>query len=364
MKFKHFFISLSLLATTLSANAKDPSSNELYIMNWSDYIAPDTIANFEKETNIKVHYDLIDSNEMLEAKLMAGNSGYDIVVPSIHVLKRLSDVGLLHPLDKSKMPNWKNLDKDKMAVIAKIDKDNTYGIPYTELSTGIGVNEKAVRKYLGEDADLNTWDLVFDKDTISKIGCGVTMLDSASDMLCSALIYLNLDPESTDKNDYEKAGKLLASTMPFVSYLHSSQYMNDLAAGEICVAVGWSSDIQIAAQRSKESGLDDISYIIPKEGALMGYDMMAIPKDAKNIENAYKFLDYIMRPDVMASISNYVLCANANAASTELIDKAIRDNPGIYYPKEQLTRMHIVIPPNKVERIMTKTWNKVRTSSN
>ncbi|MBO8415442.1 MAG: polyamine ABC transporter substrate-binding protein [Proteobacteria bacterium] len=346
---------------TCAAQAAD-TDNKLYILNWSDYIAPDTIKNFETETGIKVEYVLMDSNEIMEAKLMTGHSGYDIVAPSLHVLKRLSDGGVLEPLDKSKLPNFKHLDKEKLAKIAEIDQDNTYGIPYMELSTGIGYNKQQVAKAMGPDFVPDSWDVLFKPEIVSKINqaCGVTVLDSASDMICSTLIYLNRDPQSPHQEDYEEAQKQLAQMIKNVRYIHSSQYVNDLASGEICLSVGWSGDVQLAAQRAKEAGLDDIAYVIPKEGALMGYDMFAIPRDAEHKDNAYKFLDYIMRPEVIAEITNYVRYANANADATPLVNEDIRNNPGIYFAPELLERMHIVVPPASMERTLTRTWNRVR----
>ena len=351
-----FALGLGISTTTSLA-----AENVLYILNWSDYIAPDTIANFERETGIKVEYVLMDSNEMLEAKLLTGHSGFDIVAPSIHVLKRLADAGVLEKLDKSKLPNLKNLDKNKMAKIATIDKDNSYGIPYMELSTGIGYNVAQVAEVMGPDFKVDSWDVIFKPEILSKLkSCGVTVLDSASDMICTALIYLGLDPQSPHNNDYAKAAALLQKTVAQVRYIHSSQYVNDLASGDICLAVGWSGDVQLAAQRAQEAGLDEIRYIIPKEGALMGYDMFAIPKDAEHKDNAYRFLDYIMRPEVIADISNYVRYANANAAAMPLIADDIRNNPGIYYPAQLLQRMYIVVPPSQMERTLTRTWNRVR----
>lgn len=358
---KRCALTAALSLCTCAAQAAD-ADNKLYILNWSDYIAPDTIKNFEAETGIKVEYVLMDSNEIMEAKLMTGHSGYDIVAPSLHVLKRLSDGGVLEPLDKSKLPNFKHLDKEKLAKIAEIDQDNTYGIPYMELSTGIGYNKQQVAKAMGPDFVPDSWDVLFKPEIISKINqaCGVTVLDSASDMICSTLIYLNRDPQSPHQEDYEEAQKQLAQMIKNVRYIHSSQYVNDLASGEICLSVGWSGDVQLAAQRAKEAGLDDIAYVIPKEGALMGYDMFAIPRDAEHKDNAYKFLDYIMRPEVIAEITNYVRYANANADATPLVNEDIRNNPGIYFAPELLERMHIVVPPASMERTLTRTWNRVR----
>lgn len=348
-------------ALTLFALPCMADENSLYILNWSDYIAPDTIKNFEAETGIKVEYVLMDSNEILEAKMMTGKSGYDIVAPSLHVLKRLADGGVLEPLDKSKLPNLKHLDPVKMAKIAEIDEGNTYGIPYMELSTGIGYNKRLISEVMGEDFVPDSWDVLFDPQILGKLkSCGVTVLDSASDMICSTLIYLNRDPQSPHKEDYADAQKLLAQMIKDIRYIHSSQYVNDLASGDICLSVGWSGDVQLADQRAQEAGLDEIAYVIPREGALMGYDMFAIPADAEHKDNAYKFLDYIMRPEVIAAITNYVRYANANQDATPLVAEDIRSNPGIYYSPELLERMHIVVPPTSMERTLTRTWNRVR----
>lgn len=356
-------IAFSAAAALYCAGAK-ADQGELYIFNWSDYIAPDTISRFEAETGIDVKYVLMDSNEMLEAKLLTGRSGFDVVAPSIHVLKRLAEVGVLEPLDKSRLPNLKHLDPAKMAKIAEIDRDNTYGIPYMELSTGIGYNVKQIAKVLGPDFTVDSWDVIFKPEYAEKLAqCGFTLLDSASDMICTALIYLGRDPQSPHQEDYDAAEKLLAQCIHYARYIHNSQYANDLAAGEVCLSVGWSGDVQLAAQRSAEAGLGEIKYVIPKEGALMGYDMFAIPKDAQNKDNAYKFLNYIMRPEVIAEISNYVRYANANKDALPLIDADIRNNPGIYYPSELLERMHIVVPPTRMERTLTRTWNRVRAEA-
>lgn len=361
---KYLMLGAFALALGSSASFANEKSNELYILNWSDYISPKTIANFEKETNIKVHYQLLDSNEILEAKMMAGSSGFDIIPPSLHILKRLSELNLLEPLDKNKLPNFKNLDKKKLEKIAKVDTNNTYGIPYMELSTGIGYNVDAVKKIMGDDFVVDSFDILFKDDIASKLKqCGITVLDSPSDMLCSTLIYLGLDPESTDKNDYIKARDILIPAMKNVRYMHSSQYINDLASGEVCVSIGWSGDVQLAAQRAKEANLSKISYIIPKEGALTGYDMLAIPKDAKNKDNAYLFLDYILRPEVIAEITNYIRYANANKEATKYVSKDIALDKGIYYDDNTLDRMHIVIPQNKVVKLITRTWNDVRIHS-
>ena len=353
----------ALLITTCAA--ADEESPDLYFLNWSEYIAPDTIKNFEQETGIKVHYSRMDSNEILEAKLFAGDSGYDIIVPSLHILKKLGDAGLLLPLDKSQLPNLVHLDPDKMARIAEVDLNNTYGIPYMELSTGIGYSEDKLKKILGENFEADSWDLLFKPEIASKINkaCGIAILDSASDMICSAMVYLGLNPQDPDPAAYVPAEKLLKDAVHNVIYMQNSQYSNDLASGEICLSAGWSGDIQRADQNSREAGNGRIRYIIPKEGALMGYDMLAIPKNSRHPNNAHKFLNYLLRPEVIADITNHTRYANPNRDAIPLIDKEITSNDGIYYPPEMLKRMHIVVPDAKIQKAFTKIWTNVRMNA-
>lgn len=339
------------------------AAGDLYILNWSDYIAPQVLIAFEQEYDIKVHMQYMDSNEILEAKLLAGRSGFDVVMPSLHVLKRLSQMDLIHKLDFDKLTLKGNLDEAKMEKIRQAGAAD-YGIPYTELSTGLGVNEDKARAVLGEGAALDSWDLIFDEEKIKKLSqCGVTLLDSPSDMICTALIYLGLDPQTKNPDDYKKAEDLYRKILPYVSYIHSSRYMMDLAADEVCASVGWSGDIELASMRAQDAGLKGPAYIIPKEGALMGYDMLAIPNDAQNLENAYLFLNFMLRPDVAAATTNYLHYASANKKALPLVDPKIRENKGIYYDEETLQRMKIVIPPEGLERTLTRTWNRLRTRS-
>lgn len=336
----------------------------LNFYNWSDYIDPSVLEDFEKETGIKVNYDLMNSNEILEAKLFVGNSGYDVVAPSLHVLKRLADAGLLLPLNKDVLPNLSHLNKAKMEKIAAVDKDNTYGIPYMELSTGIAYNVDKVAEVMGKDFVVDSWDVIFKPEILKKLSeCRVSSLDSASDMLCTALIYLHKDPESKDKADYDAAANLLKLMGKNVAYFHSSKYVDDLATGEICMAVSWAGDAQLANERLKEAKNGTIKYVIPKEGALMGYDMLAIPKDAPHPNNAHIFLNYIMRPEVIAKITNYIHYANANEDALPFVLPEIRNNPGIYYDDATLERMHIVVPPTNLERLMNREWNSVISES-
>ncbi|WP_146909394.1 extracellular solute-binding protein [Arenimonas daejeonensis] len=357
-----------------TATAPDAAPAEtakvLNVYNWSDYIAEDTIANFEKETGIKVTYDVFDSNEVLEAKLMAGNTGYDLVVPSLTFLSRQIQAGVFLPLDKSRLQNYGNLDPAFMALLAQNDTDNTHSIPYLWGTTGIGYNVEKVKEALGEDAPTDSWALVLEPENLAKLkGCGVAFLDTPSEIIPPVLRYLGEEPNSFDEAVIQKAVDRLTELRPSITYFHSSQYINDLANGDICVAVGWSGDIiqaQARAAEAAEANPDkpgvEISYVIPKEGAPMWFDMLAIPKDAQNIDNAYVFLDYLMRPEVMAGIQNYVAYASANQAALPMVDQAILDDPGIY-PTEEAKKglFTLAVLPPEVDRLFTRHWTTLKT---
>ena len=347
-----------------TAQAANNEEKVLNIYNWSDYIGEETIANFEKETGIKVTYDVFDSNELLEAKMVSGNTGYDLVVPSLQYLSRQVQAGVFQPLDKSRLDNWKNLDPVIMARIAKLDPDNAHAVNWLWGTTGIGFNEAKVKAALGANAPVDSWDLIFKPENIAKLkGCGVAVLDTPGEMLPIALNYLHEDPNSFDEAVIRKGEALLTSVRPYITEFNSSEYINELANGDICVAVGWSGDVFQAASRAEEAknGIV-VKFNIPKEGAPMWFDMMAIPKDAKHPNNAHMFLNYIMRPEVMAGISNYVAYANANKASTALVDKTVLDNPGVYPTPETMAKLFTfaVLPPD-VDRIYTRFWTQLKT---
>ena len=349
-------------ATPTPADTDDEKVLNIY--NWSDYIAEDTIPNFEKETGIKVTYDVFDSNELLEAKMVSGNTGYDLVVPSIQYLARQVQAGVFQPLDKSKLTNYGNLDPEIMGIIAKLDPDNAHALNWLWGTTGIGYNVAKVKAALGDNAPVDSWDLVFKPENISKLkGCGVAFLDTPGELLPIALNYLHEDPNSFDEAVIKKGEALLTSIRPYVTEFNSSEYINELANGDICMAVGWSGDVFQAKTRAEEAknGIE-IKYNIPKEGAPMWFDMIAIPKDAKHPKNAHLFLNYILRPDVMAGISNYVAYANANMDSTPMVDKAVLDNPGVYPTPETKAKLFTfaVLPPD-VDRIYTRFWTKLKT---
>jgi putrescine transport system substrate-binding protein len=343
-----------------------PAAEEkvLNIYNWSDYIGENTIANFEKETGIKVTYDTFDSNEILEAKLVSGNTGYDLVVPSVQYLARQVQAGVFQPLDKSKLTNYGNLDPEIMARIAKLDPGNAYALNWQWGTTGIGYNEAKVRKALGPNAPVDSWDLIFKPENISRLkGCGVAVLDTPQEILTAALKYLGEDPNSFDEKVIEKGEALLTKIRPYITEFNSSEYINELANGDICVAVGWSGDVFQAANRAAEAKNGNvIKYNIPKEGAAMWFDMIAIPKDAKHPNNAHLFLNYILRPEVMAGITNYVQYANANKASSPLVDKAILDNPNVYPTPDMMNKLFtFAVLPADIDRIYTRFWTKLKT---
>lgn len=355
---------LALSLTAAVAGAAQADDKVLHVYNWSDYIAEDTLANFEKETGIKVVYDVFDSNEVLEAKLLAGSSGYDVVVPSNPFLAKQIKAGVFQKLDKSKLPNWSNLDKDLLHALDPSDPGNQYSVPYMWGTIGIGYNVEKVKAALGEDAPVDSWDLVFKPENMEKLkSCGVSFLDSPTEILPAALHYLGYAPDSSDKGELQKAEELFMKIRPSVAYFHSSKYISDLANGNICVAIGYSGDIYQSKARAEEAknGVE-VGYNIPKEGAGSFFDMLAVPVDAKNVEAAHVFLNYLMKPEVMASITNYVQFPNGNAAATPLVDEALRTDPGVYPSPEVLKKIYTFpdLAP-AVQRNMTRSWTKIKS---
>ncbi|KKB11070.1 spermidine/putrescine ABC transporter substrate-binding protein [Devosia geojensis] len=350
----------SLLAAT-PALAQDQVVN---VYNWSDYIAEDTIAKFTAETGIAVNYDVFDSNEIVEAKLLAGNSGYDVVVPSGFFLERQIAAGLFQPLDKGKLPNLSNMDPQIMEETAAHDPGNEHAVDYMWGTTGLGYNVAAVTERLGADADLATWDLLFDPETVSKLAdCGVAVLDAPAEVYAAALNYLGLDPNSESEEDLAAAEELLLSVRPHIRYFHSSQYIDDLGNGEICLAMGYSGDVFIAQAAAAEAGQGvEIAYTIPAEGALKWFDMFAIPADAPNVDNAHAFINFMLRPDIAAANTNYVYYASGNGAALELIDDEVKNDPAIYPPAEVAANLY---PLNahtpEYDELLTRSWTRVKT---
>jgi len=340
------------------------SGGELNVYNWSDYIGETTVDDFQKATGITVRYDVYDSNETLEAKLMAGNTGYDIVVPTGSFLGRQIQAGIYQKIDKSKLKNYGNLDPQILQALAAFDPGNEYAVPYFWGTVGIGYNVDKVKERLGDNAPVDSLDLLFKPEYASKLqDCGISMLDAPSDMFQTALKYLGKDPHSKSEEDYAAVEQLFAGVRPFIKYFHSSQYINDLANGELCAVIGWSGDVFIAAARADEAKNNvHLDYRIPKEGTLLWVDSLAIPKDAKNVDNALKFIDYLNDPQVAANGVNYVSYASPNAAALALVDPAIKDNPAIY-PTEDVKKnlfSDMQADPD-LERLRTRTWTKIKT---
>jgi putrescine transport system substrate-binding protein len=356
----------TLLAMSLMgvmAGAVQADDKVLHIYNWSDYIAPDTIANFEKESGIKVVYDVFDSNETLEAKLLAGKSGYDVVVPSNNFLAKQIKAGVYQELDKSKLSNYGNLNKSLLKAVSISDPDNKHAFPYMWGSIGIGYNPEKVKAALGVDT-IDSWDILFKPENIAKLkSCGVSFLDSPTEMLPVALHYLGLPTDSQKKEDIKKAEDLFLKIRPSVTYFHSSKYISDLANGNICVAVGYSGDVQQAKSRAAEAGDKvKVSYAIPKEGAGSFYDMVAIPKDAENVDGAYKFMNYLLQPKVMADITNAVRFPNGNAEATQYVNKEITSDPGIYPSAEVQAKLYAIADlPAATQRDLTRSWTKIKS---
>ncbi|WP_426099846.1 MULTISPECIES: polyamine ABC transporter substrate-binding protein [unclassified Pseudomonas] len=360
-RFGRTLLTLSLLGAM--AGGAQASDKVLRVYNWSDYIAPDTLKKFEAETGIHVTYDVFDSNETLEARLLAGKSGYDIVVPSNSFLAKQIKAGVYQTLDKSKLTNWKNLNPVLLKNAAASDPDNAHAFPYMWGSIGIGYNPEKVRQALGTDAPLNSWDLLFNPENAAKLkACGISFLDSPTEMLPAALHYLGFPVNSQDKQQIAQAQEVFMKIRPSVAYFHSSKYISDLANGNICVAVGYSGDVLQARARAEEANNGvKIDYSIPKEGAGSFYDMVAIPRDASNVDNAYAFMNFLMRPDIIAEVTNSIGYSNANAAATPLVDEAIRNDPASYPPQEVLATLYAIPDqPIPVQRLMTRGWTKVK----
>ena len=357
-------LAAGVLAMSACGGGGKEQGARLNVYNWSDYIAEDTIPGFEAETGTRVTYDVFDSDEMVETKLLAGSSGYDVVVPSLSFLGRQIQAGVFLPLDKSKIPNLAGVDPAMLERIALQDPGNQYAVPYLWGTTGIGYNIDKIESIFGSTDVTNSWDLVFKPENAAKLkDCGITVLDTPSELIPIALNYLGEDPHSFDPAVIAKAADLLKTLRPNIRNFHSSQYINDLANGDICVVVGWSGDIIQARDRAAEAGNGvNIGYSIPKEGAPQWFDMLAIPKDAKNVEGAYAFINYLLRPEVAAANTNYVTYPNPVPASKDLVDDAITGDASIYPPAEVDAKLFTfaVLPP-EVDRLYTSTWTELKT---
>lgn len=356
-------LAFSSTLTTFHTQADDSSKTVVNVYNWADYIDPEVEKSFEKETGINITYDVFDSNEMLEGKLFPGNTGYDVVVPSNNFLARQIKAGIYKPLDKSKIPNLKELDPSLMAKLEISDPGNKFGVPYLWASTGIIYNPEKVKAALG-DSKIDSWAAVFDPKNMERLSkCGVAFLDSPDEIMSSALIYLGIDPNSTKPADHKTAEELLLKVRPYVTYFNSVKYVSDLANGNICLAIGYSGDAGMINARANEAknGIH-VTYTVPKEGAKISIDMLAIPADAKHPENAETFINYVIAPQNMARITNFVHYPNAVPASKEQTDKSITNDP-IIYPDTTVMDKLIVLKtlPASITRLQTRSWTKIKT---
>ncbi|MFD1159719.1 polyamine ABC transporter substrate-binding protein [Roseovarius aestuarii] len=357
---------LILTTATLALGALTAHAEEVRVYNWSDYIDEALLEKFEQETGIDLIYDVFDSNEVLETKMLAGGSGYDVVVPSGTFLQRQITAGAFQKLDTSQLPNKENMWDVIESRTIQYDPDNAYSINYMWGTTGIGVNVGKVTEILGEDVALNSMDLVLNPENMEKLAdCGVYFLDAPTEILPMVLQYLGEDPDSHDPDVLAKTEPVLAAVAPHIKKFHSSEYINALANGDICVAVGWSGDILQARDRAAEAenGVE-IAYNAFAEGSLMWFDQMAIPTDAPNVDGAHKFLNFIMDAQNMADASNYVYYANGNKASQPMLEEDVIGDTAIYPDEATLANLYTITPYNaKVQRVVTRLWTKIKSGT-
>ncbi|MGA0594160.1 polyamine ABC transporter substrate-binding protein [Enterovirga sp. CN4-39] len=351
------------LLCALSITAASAQERTVHVYNWSDYVDPKVLERFTAETGIKVVYDTYDNNEIVETKLLAGKSGYDVVVPSGPFLQRLIRASVFQKLDREKLPNLKNAWPDIQKRLAAFDPDNLHAVNYMWGTTGIGVNRAKVKERLG-DVPLDSWKLLLDPELSGKLkDCGIYVLDSPEDVFPGILKALDLDPDSKTPADLQKAADALMKVRGNIRKFHSSEYINALANGEICLAVGYSGDILQARKRAQEAknGVD-IAYVIPREGALMWFDSMAIPADAPHVPEAYAFIDFMLRPDVAAANTDFVNYASGNLPAKERIKPEIASDPGIYPDAETFGRLFTnTAYDERIQRTVTRLWTRIRT---
>jgi putrescine transport system substrate-binding protein len=360
-------VSMLSAALFVGVAATSALAQEVRIYNWSDYIDEDILKEFTAETGIKVVYDTFDTNELLETKLLTGSTGYDVVVPTATFLNRQIQAGVFQKLDKSKLPNLKNMWPEIQERVAKYDPGNEYSVTYMWGTTGIGYNVDKIKEAL-PNAPVNSWGLIYDPKNAEALSkCGIMVLDSAEDVLPSVMNYIGISPPDYDPakpENVEKAGEHMAKLRPFIRKFHSDEWKQALADGDICAVVAYSGDVFQYQAAAEEAGKGvKIEYVIPKEGAQLWFDVFAIPADAPNADNAHKFIDYMMRPEVIAKATNYVSYANANLASQQYIDKEIIQNPAIYPDADTLKRLYTVstVQDPKLQRLITREWTRAKT---
>jgi putrescine transport system substrate-binding protein len=355
---------LLLLAGTFAARGAPVEEKRLFIYNWTDFIGPGTVAKFEGLTGVKVTYDVYDAEETMEARLMAGSSGYDVVSASTDFFSREIKAGVYIALDKSKLPNWKNLDPRVLAIQAAYDPGNAHAVPYLHSINGFAYNVDMIKARM-KDAPVDSLDMLFKPEIVARFSdCGVTFLDSAEDVLQLALKYLGLDPNSTRREDFKAAEELLLKVRPYIRSFDSSEYMNGLANREVCVAMSWSSDYALSVARARAVGVQlNLAFTVPKEGANQTFSSLLIPEGAPHPEAAYQFINFILRPDVIADISNTIYYGNDNLASRSLVDPRILEDVTLYPTPEMEGRLYRSAEVSAAtERIRTRTWTRVKTA--
>jgi putrescine transport system substrate-binding protein len=355
---------LPLIATLLAALPLVTLAQEkvVNVYNWSDYVDPQVLKDFEAETGIKVRYDVYDSNDTLEAKLLAGKSGYDIVVPTQYYMARQVQAKLLRPLDKSKIPNLSKLDPAQMERLAKYDTGNQHAAIYLWGTSGIGLNPDKIKQRMPNPPSYSLR-MLFDPEVVSKFAdCGVVMLDAPDEIMPAALKYLGLDPNAKDAASIAKAEAVLMKVRPYIRKFHSSQYINDLANGDACLAYGFSGDILQARTRAEEAKKGvRVQYLLPKEGAQQWFDVMVIPADAPNPDNAHAFINYVLQPKVIAKITNAVQYPNAVPDSLSLVSKDAMADKDVFPPAEALKNLYTVVPSTQAEqRTISRTWTRIK----
>jgi putrescine transport system substrate-binding protein len=349
---------------TAAGHVADSESEKiLNVYNWSDYIQPAVISDFQKEYGIRINYDVFDSNEILETKLLTGHTNYDIVVPSGAFLERQIAADIYQKLDKSQLPNLKNVDPDVARATALYDPGNQYNVDYMWITSGVGYNSGEIKRRMA-DAPVDSWRMLFEPAVIARFqDCGISILDAPSEVVGTVLLYLGRNPNSNSLEDLQAAEQALHAIRPYVRYVDSSRYIDDLANGDICLVMGWSGDIKQAHDRAKEAGKGvDIAYSIPKEGAISNYDVMAIPADAPHVHNALLFINYLLRPDVAARNSDLIKYANAVRSEIQPLDPSVRNDPGVYPPPAVRARLVPERPrPPGYQRLLTRMWTRFKT---
>jgi putrescine transport system substrate-binding protein len=357
------FALAALFAISFALAEAGAQARRVNFYNWSDYVDPTVLQDFTRETGIQVTYDTFDSNDILETKLLAGRTGYDVVVPTGYFLERQIKAGLFQKLDRGRLPNLGNVWPEIARRLALYDPGNQYAVNYMWGTTGIGYNAKKAREILG-DRLIDSWEIVFKPENLARFqNCGVHMLDSSDDVFSAALNYLGLNPNSKDPAELQRAADVVTQVRPYVRKFHSSEYLTALASGEICLALGWSGDIKQAQRRAAEAkGGVEIGYAIPKEGAQMWFDNLAIPKDARNVVEAHALIDFLLRPEVAARNSNLVAYANGNLTSQKFVDKAILEDRTIYPDASVMKRLYtITAQDQKTLRLTNRLWTRVKT---